>query len=87
MLIQELDQLAGPYTEFPTRVRTIRDTVRLNGKSTVTSRTTIDRPTQQVTHDIASLHGVVFGALGSLEATYAYDEKTRICREALRRAL
>ncbi len=37
----------------------------------------IDRPSQQVSHDIASLHGLVFGALGSLEATYAYQHNHR----------
>jgi len=37
----------------------------------------IDRPYQQVSHDIARLHAMVFGALGTLEATYAYQHNHR----------
>jgi len=44
----------------------------------------IDRPSQQVTHDVVSIHGLVFGELGSLEATYAYQHNHRLEFEQIR---
>jgi iron complex outermembrane receptor protein len=37
----------------------------------------IDRPYQQVTHDVASLHGTLFGDLGTLTGVYAYQHNHR----------
>lgn len=44
----------------------------------------IDRPYQQVTHDVASLHATLHGDLGTLEATYAYQHNRRLEFEPIR---
>ncbi len=44
----------------------------------------IDRPSQQVSHDVATLHATVFGAMGSLDATYAYQHNHRLEFEQVR---